>query len=146
MTNYPTTLDSFQDPTPTTQMDAAGFEHDVAHSNLNDAVEALQAYLGVQNSTSQTSITYLLAQALAKLAGQIRNVVAIGSGVSTGQVTGLALGFTPVTVILTVQMPDSDGEDLFATLVGAPTADGFSYSLSGQTDRTGYMLHYRILQ
>ena len=146
MTNYPAALDTFQNPTATTLMDASGLEHDVQHGNLNDAVAALQAYLGAQNSQVSTSITYLLAQAMAKLAGMVSGVAAIGTEVTSGQITGLALAFTPTKVILTVQAPDSNGENLWATLIGGPTTDGFSYSLSGATDRTGYVLHYLILK
>ena len=45
MTNFPNGVDTFQNPTATTTEDAAGLEHDVQHTNLNDAVLALQTLL-----------------------------------------------------------------------------------------------------
>ena len=73
------------------------------------------------------------------------NAVALGSGASSGVVSGLNLAYSPVAVILTVQLPDTIGENIFASIVGSPTTDGFTYSLSAATDRTGYILHYLIL-
>ena len=57
-TNFPNSLDTFENPTPTTkrnELSLAGL-----CSNLNDAVEALEAKVGVDNSTVQTSLDYLL--------------------------------------------------------------------------------------
>ena len=67
MTNFPTTLDGFQNPGASTTMDAAGFEHDAQHANLNDAVAALQAKVGVNGSTNQNSLDYQVAQMVALL-------------------------------------------------------------------------------
>lgn len=49
-TTYPTSLDSFANPGAATLEDAAGFYHDEQHANANDAVEALQAKLGISES------------------------------------------------------------------------------------------------
>jgi len=56
--NFPNSLDTFENPTPTTkrnELSLAGL-----CSDLNDAVEALEAKVGVDNSTVQTSLDYLL--------------------------------------------------------------------------------------
>jgi len=58
MTNYPTSLDTFNNPGATDTMDAAGLEHDAQHANLNDAVAALQAKVGITNSAVTTSFDY----------------------------------------------------------------------------------------
>lgn len=55
--NYPTGLDSF-DPVPRNQ--ALAVKHHDRHQNVEDAIEAVEAYLGVTGSTVPTSITYLL--------------------------------------------------------------------------------------
>lgn len=61
-TAYPVALDSFVNPGPTTLMDAgAGLNHDEQHANINDAVEALQAKLGIDGSADASSIDYRLA-------------------------------------------------------------------------------------
>lgn len=61
MTRFPTTLDTFQNPGAATTEDAAGFEHDVQHSNANDALAALQAKVGVNGSTDANSVDAKLA-------------------------------------------------------------------------------------
>jgi hypothetical protein len=60
MTNFPSSLDTFNNPSAGTSQDAPGFEHDIQHSNLNDAVAALQAKVGINSSTDQTSMDYKL--------------------------------------------------------------------------------------
>jgi len=58
MANYPTSLDTFPNPTATTKEDAATFYHDVGHSDLGDAVEGLEAKVGVDSSTVTSSLDY----------------------------------------------------------------------------------------
>lgn len=60
-TEFPTGLDSLTNPGPTDTMDAAGLEHDVQHANLNDAVEAIEAKLGIDGSTDPNFVDYRLA-------------------------------------------------------------------------------------
>lgn len=59
-TNFPTTLDSLLNPGADTAMDSAGYEHDVQHANINDAVEAIQTKVGVDGSAIATSLDYLI--------------------------------------------------------------------------------------
>lgn len=49
-TSYPTALDVLTNPTPTSYQDEV--EHDEQHANANDAVEAVQAKLGIGASVS----------------------------------------------------------------------------------------------
>lgn len=66
----------------------------------------------------------------------------IPNGVSQVTVTGLALGFTPSTVVASVAKP-AGGDNLFATVQQASiTDDGFVADLSGTTPATGYILSY----
>jgi hypothetical protein len=67
MTSFPATLDTFQNPNAATTMDAAGFEHDAQHANLNDAVAALQAKVGANASADTSSLDYKVAQMAAML-------------------------------------------------------------------------------
>ena len=60
MTNFPASLDLFQNPGAATTMDAAGFEHDVQHANLNDAVAALQAKVGITGSANAAALDALV--------------------------------------------------------------------------------------
>jgi len=54
--NFPTSLDTFTNPTSTDTLDSP--PHDVQHSNANDAIEALEAKVGADSSAVTTSHDY----------------------------------------------------------------------------------------
>jgi hypothetical protein len=58
--NFPTTLDSFIDPTGGGALNQASAVHSTQHANLNDAVEKLEAKVGIDDSAVLTSMDYLL--------------------------------------------------------------------------------------
>ena len=62
--NYPTSLDSFTNPTGTDLLENSNsaLDHDVQHSNANDAIEALQAKVGANSSAVATSHDYKLSE------------------------------------------------------------------------------------
>lgn len=72
-TNFPTSLDSLTNPQPTDPL--VNPSHSAQHTNANDAIEALQAKVGVDNSAVTTSIDY-----------KLRNLD--GSTITNGTVTG----------------------------------------------------------
>lgn len=55
-TNFPTTLDSLTNPTSGQTLNAPS--HSTQHANSNDAIEALEAKVGVDNSAVTTSLDY----------------------------------------------------------------------------------------
>lgn len=55
---YPTTLDTLTNPAATDKEDNSSVYHDVQHSDVNDAVEALEAKVGVNSSTVTSSLDY----------------------------------------------------------------------------------------
>jgi len=55
-TSYPGGLDSWSNPTSTTAMNDAAFQHDVLHSNHNDAIEQIEAELGTNPKGSFASV------------------------------------------------------------------------------------------
>lgn len=61
-TNFPTSLDSLPNPTGSDLMEnaTAALDHDVQHSNANDAIEALEAKVGINGSAVTTSHDYKL--------------------------------------------------------------------------------------
>ncbi len=69
--------------------------------------------------------------------------ITIPNGANSGTVTGLGLPWTPTKVEAHVRKITGT-LDLFANVVGAPTADGFSYTLNGVTDTADYKLDYDI--
>ena len=59
-TSYPASLDSFTNPTAVDTLDSP--PHDTQHADANDAIEALQAKVGVNSSAVATSHDYILNQ------------------------------------------------------------------------------------
>ena len=57
-TNFPTSLDAFTNPTSTDTLDSP--PHDTQHADANDAIEALQAKVGVDGSAVTSSLDYKL--------------------------------------------------------------------------------------
>ena len=55
-TNFPTSLDTFTNPTATDTLDSP--PHDQQHANINDAVEALEAKVGINSSADTNSLDY----------------------------------------------------------------------------------------
>jgi len=55
-TNFPSSLDSFTNPTAVDTLDSP--PHDTQHADANDAIEALQAKVGVNSSAVATSHDY----------------------------------------------------------------------------------------
>ena len=55
--SYPAALDSFTNPLDTDDLT----NHHVDHGNLNDAVEALEAKVGIDGSSAPASHTYKIA-------------------------------------------------------------------------------------
>jgi hypothetical protein len=60
-TNFPTSLDSLTNPTSTDGLDNPS--HSAQHADANDAIEALEAKVGVNSSAVATSLDYLVTQA-----------------------------------------------------------------------------------
>ena len=60
MTAFPTTLDTFDNPTPFDNLNDAVVPHDEQHTNLNDAMEAVQAKIGIDASADTDSLDYRL--------------------------------------------------------------------------------------
>lgn len=58
MINYPSSIDSFQNPLPGDDTNLV--PHNLQHDNANDAIEALEAKVGVNSSAVVTSIDYKL--------------------------------------------------------------------------------------
>ena len=56
--NYPTSLDTFTNPTASDAMNSVTVPHATQHSDLNDAVEALEAKVGIDGSAVATSLEY----------------------------------------------------------------------------------------
>lgn len=59
-TNFPNSLDNLTNPASTDPTDAPS--HSQQHANANDAIEALEAKVGINSSTNTTSLDYRVSQ------------------------------------------------------------------------------------
>jgi hypothetical protein len=65
--NFPSSLDTFTNPSSSDAMDSVSVPHATQHSDLNDAVEALQAKVGADSSAVTTSHDYKIADHASRL-------------------------------------------------------------------------------
>jgi hypothetical protein len=84
-TNFPTSLDTYTNPTPTDYLNSPS--HSGQHANVNDAIEAIEIKLGINNSADVSSVDYLLNQILESckslsnaFAANVRDYGAVGDG------------------------------------------------------------------
>ena len=99
--NFPSSLDTFTNPSSTDAMDSVSVSHATQHSDLNDAVEALQAKVGADSSAVTTSHDYKIAQLEAgATGGKILQVVSTTLTTTTtatagSDLSGLSVSITP---------------------------------------------------
>lgn len=100
-TNFPTGLDGFTNPGPTDLLSSAGVSHSDQHADANDAIEALQAKVGVDSSAVTTSHDYKIAALetsvtlaesnITTLEGRVDNIVEVQTNEQTGTAYTLVL-------------------------------------------------------
>lgn len=99
-TNYPSSLDNFTNPTGSNTL--ASPSHASQHADINDAVEALEAKVGVNGSDIATSHTYkigiLEANSIAKTLVDAKGDLLVGTADNT--VARLAVGGTNGHVLM----------------------------------------------
>ena len=76
--NFPTSLDTLTNPTATDTLDSP--PHDTQHSDANDAIEALQAKVGIDSSAVTTSHDYKIGE----LETDVTNINEIQQNEQTG--------------------------------------------------------------
>lgn len=64
---YPTSLDNFTNPTVSDYLNSTTVPHATQHSDLNDAVENLQAKVGIDSSADTNSIDYKVTDAASRI-------------------------------------------------------------------------------
>ena len=94
-TNFPTSLDSLTNPTTTDQLNSPS--HAAQHTNANDAIEQLQAKVGVNSSAVTTSHDYKIAQLEAAITAGVSGTKLIYQDVRNQSGASLTKG-TPVRV------------------------------------------------
>lgn len=123
-TNFPTSLDALTNPQGTDSV--AAVPHAAQHANANDAIEALQARVGVTGSAIATSLT----NRIAVLEGQSVDTETIQDIVG-----GMVSGNTETD--LTVTYDDGTGKLNFAAGANLVTTTSLTNTLTNPT--TGYV-------
>jgi hypothetical protein len=101
--NFPTSLDNFTNPSSGNTLDSPS--HSLQHSDINDAVEALEAKLGIGASPAGSAS-----------AGQVLTISAAGTSTWTGQgLTQLVPTSVSVTGVGASGSVDSNGAITFST-------------------------------
>ena len=90
MTNFPVSLDQFNNPTSSTKTNAPGFDHAEQHANANDAIEALQSKIGIDQSLDEGSIEFKIRRLLSRQL--VNEIFGVGDGIETR----FALDFSPI--------------------------------------------------
>jgi len=130
-TNFPTSLDSLTNPSATDTLDSP--PHDEQHADANDAIEALQAKVGVDSSAVTSSLDYKVGDHASRLTtleaishGKILQVVSTAktdeftsTSSSLADITGLSVDITPSSTSSKVLI-------LSQVTVGSPSATNFS--------------------
>lgn len=125
-TNFPTSLDSLVNPTATDRTNVVS--HADQHSNANDAIEALQAKVGVNGSAVTTSHDY-------KLSGVTGSDKAV-SLTGTEVLTNKALTSPTITSAVINSSTFSTSSMATTTLTGSTTING-QFALNLGSDATG---------
>lgn len=112
-TNFPTTLDTLTNPTGTDKVSVV--DHAAQHANVNDAVEALEAKVGVDGSAVTTSHDYKLSgiTSTAKAVSNQGNETIAGNKTFSGTLITTSPQLT--TPQITTSINDSNGNEIITT-------------------------------
>lgn len=96
--NYPTSLDNFTNPQPSDALDSIAAPHATQHSDLNDAVEALQAKVGVDSSAVTSSLDYRIGTLESGISTAQSDITALeNAGPVSGSIVQTSWNTLPVT-------------------------------------------------
>lgn len=138
MANYPTSLDSFTNPSSVDSLSAPS--HSQQHSDANDAIEALEAKVGIGTSTAGSATA---GHVLVASAGGTTSWTTVSAGAisTTGGTAGqyLSAGTAGVAQWATVTIPESG-----LTLINTQTLSGSS-GVSFTDVFSSTYTHYKLL-
>lgn len=126
-TNFPSSIDAFTNPTSADTLDNP--PHDQQHADINDAMEAVQAKVGVDGSAVISSLDYKVAQQGLTLV----KTQTVGSGVSSVTVTD-AFSATFENYLITLAGGSSTVSGRLMLQLGSTTSayyGSFIYALTG---------------
>ena len=118
---FPITLDQLLNPTGVDSVQLV--PHAAQHSNANDAIEALQVKVGVNNSTDVASLDYKVRDLISKIYTNEMAQDTIASALAAGTHTNITVGYDDVanSLSLTATYDDEEVMDAIATSLTAGT-------------------------
>jgi hypothetical protein len=137
-TNFPTSLDSLTNPTATDTLDSP--PHDTQHADANDAIEAIQAKVGIDSSAVTSSHDYKIADHASRITtlegasgpGLVHiSRTTIGSAVSSVTLSGIFSADYDNYRILISGGSGSTGTYIRFQFPGAATADYYTQLIYG---------------
>ena len=118
---FPITLDQLLNPTGVDSVQLV--PHAAQHSNANDAIEALQVKVGVNDSTDVASLDYKVRDLISKIYTNEMAQDTIASALAAGTHTNITVGYDDVanSLSLTATYDDEEVMDAIATSLTAGT-------------------------
>ena len=118
---FPITLDQLLNPTGVDSVQAV--PHAAQHSNANDAIEALESKVGVNNSTDVASLDYKVRDLISKIYTNEMAQDTIATALAAGTHTNITVGYDDVanSLSLTATYDDEEVMDAIATSLTAGT-------------------------
>jgi predicted small metal-binding protein len=118
---FPTTLDQLLNPTGVDSVQLV--PHAAQHSNANDAIEALEVKVGVNNSTDVSSLDYKVRDLISKIYTNEMAQDTIATALAAGTHTNITVGYDDVanSLSLTATYDDEEVMDAIATSLTAGT-------------------------
>jgi len=102
-TNFPSSLDAFTNPSSTDALDSVSVPHATQHSDLNDAVEALEAKVGADSSAVATSHDYKIAALESDVAGLVTGkILQVVRATDTTRRTTTSTSFGDANISVTI--------------------------------------------
>ena len=131
-TSFPTTKDDFVNPQSTDSI--ALVSHASQHANANDAIEALETKVGVNNSTDPNSLDYKVKQLELNFQdpGEIKDLAA--ASILGGTHTGITVSYNDTTNILSLTATYDDDEVVTAVAQAITAGNGISKSFNDTTN------------
>ncbi len=134
-TNFPENLDSLVNPQPSDSV--AVVSHAAQHANANDAIEALEAKVGVNNSAVTTSLDYRV-RSLENASLDTEGIQDIAAALITnGSHTNITVSYnddaTPPRINLVATYDDEEVTDAIATALTAGSGILKTYNDDGNT-------------
>ena len=131
-TAFPTTKDDFVNPQSTDSTSLVS--HASQHANANDAIEALETKVGVNNSTDPNSLDYKVKQLELNFQdpGEIKDLAA--ASILGGTHTGITVSYNDTTNILSLTATYDDDEVVTAVAQAITAGNGISKSFNDTTN------------